>query len=67
MSSLKNRCHICHKKIHLDFYTCKCNPELKLCSTHRYSFAHNCTISQLDLNKQKLLKENIVIKRSQLE
>ena len=54
-----SRCAMCHCKVRLDFFTCKCEPELKFCAAHKYGFEHGCSIDRSKLQKQ-LLSASIV-------
>ena len=54
-----SRCDTCRCKVRLDYFTCKCDPELKFCALHKYGFEHGCTIDHLKLQK-KLLSTMVV-------
>ena len=59
MSQTKSkRCAVCNKKVGLDGYECKCNKDKLYCPTHRYPFAHNCSIDTHLQHKQLLLQTN---------
>lgn len=55
-SKLSNtrRCCVCQRKVGWDYYECKCNPDLKFCSNHRYPFAHNCCIDKSLQHRKQL-------------
>ena len=49
-----NQCNYCNKKLKLEYFECKCNNIF--CSTHRYSYMHNCSFDHKK-NYQKILQE----------
>jgi hypothetical protein len=61
------RCKICTKKVRTNSYTCKCDPESVFCDAHKYGFAHNCTISKFQENKQSLQKALPIVKASKIQ
>jgi len=58
----RNRCGICQKKLYVNSFPCKCDSTLVFCSTHRFPYAHNCTISNLSLHQQQIQRQNPVVK-----
>ena len=59
LTSSKKRCRICQCKVYLDFYTCKCDPDILLCPVHRFSFAHDCSMDLFKIYQTKLKKTNV--------
>ena len=55
----KNRCLCCKKKIGLTGFTCRCGN--LLCSIHRYSDKHNCTIDYKELGAEEIRKNNPMV------
>lgn len=62
----KIKCHMCHKKIGLIVFECKCQG--KFCSLHRHVESHNCTYDFKSDQLEKLTKDNpkIVFKKVNL-
>lgn len=56
--SKKNRCVICDKSLGILFFKCKCDPDIKLCTKHRYPEDHKCTYDYVTEGKEKLKKLN---------
>ena len=62
---LKKRCFSCNKKLGISGFLCKCNNTY--CSKHRYYFEHKCTFDHKKYEKEKLKKNNPMIKKEKLE
>lgn len=58
----RNRCGICQKKVYVNTFHCKCDSSLVFCNTHRFPYAHNCTISTLSLHQQQIQRQNPVVR-----
>ena len=55
----RNRCDICHKKVGLTGFTCRC--KRLFCPEHQYPDEHNCDIDYKQLGRDQLKKENPVV------
>ena len=62
---MKQRCHVCKKKIPIVQYTCKCDSKLFFCAKHRLN--HNCSFDYKKFYQEKLKKENPLIIPDKLE
>lgn len=56
----KDRCHICHKKLGLIVFSCKCSSFL-FCVKHRLPSEHNCTFDFESFEKNQIIKNNPLI------
>ena len=56
------RCIVCNKKVGIMPFTCKCSSTNLFCSQHRLPEYHNCTYNWIKEGKEKIMKENPVIK-----
>lgn len=53
----KDKCNKCNKKLGLIPFNCKCGKFF--CSSHRYSFSHDCTFNDRE-NNQKILEKTLI-------
>lgn len=53
-----NRCSICNKRVGINYFTCKCDEHIKLCTLHRYKDEHSCTLNHKEIWKEQFIKEN---------
>lgn len=65
--TVTNRCSVCSKKVKIDYFTCKCDPEAKFCQTHKYPFLHDCAIDSKQQHKEKLQKSNVKVAPQKIE
>ena len=62
----KNKwCYMCHMKLKMEGQLCKCG--LTFCIKHRLPFDHNCDINRHLEHKERLYKQNPVVKKAKLE
>ena len=54
----KLRCKVCKRKTGINFFECKCDTQAVFCDTHRYNFAHECTIDIKKQHKIILVEQN---------
>lgn len=59
------RCLTCTKKVGLLGFKCKC--ESVFCRTHRQPESHNCTFDFAKAGRDRLAKENVVVKADKIE
>ncbi|CAL8104865.1 unnamed protein product [Calicophoron daubneyi] len=50
------RCAICHKRVGLTGFTCRCGG--LFCSTHRYSDLHSCTFDYREYGQEEIRRSN---------
>lgn len=62
----KNRCFVCHKRVGLLGFECKCTPGAVFCTIHRYFTEHGCTRNVQGEYKDLLRKQNQVVKAAKL-
>ena len=61
-------CSYCNKKkVSLMPFTCKCNPEYKLCSKCRMPESHNCNYDFKTEQRKQLEKANPVVVGDKME
>ncbi|XP_044135265.1 AN1-type zinc finger protein 6 isoform X1 [Bufo gargarizans] len=60
-----NRCHMCHKKVGLTGFDCRCGNIF--CGTHRYSDVHSCSYDYKADAAEKIRKENPVVVREKIQ
>lgn len=63
----KLRCFICHKKIGLMAFTCKCSETKIFCLKHRFPESHNCEFDHKKLQQSIIEAKNPEIKHQKLE
>jgi len=63
----KSRCHVCSKRVGLNFFKCRCDSEFLFCSTHRLPHSHSCTFNIKALHQHNLSKQNPEIKKDKFE
>lgn len=59
------RCFGCSKKVGLLGFKCQC--EMVFCRTHRQPEAHSCTFDFCKVAKERLARENVVVKADKLQ
>ncbi|KAG6478933.1 zinc finger A20 and AN1 domain-containing stress-associated protein 9-like [Zingiber officinale] len=62
---LANRCAQCQKRVRLTGFKCRCGGTF--CSSHRYYETHKCSFDYKTAGRERLAKENIVVKAEKLE
>jgi len=60
----KTRCNECNKKLGLIPFNCKCQGFF--CTIHRYPEKHNCDFDHVTFQREKLIKDNPVIRADKL-
>jgi len=61
ITTKRNRCFVCNKKVGLLGFECKCNTNAVFCSTHRYFNEHGCTLNVKETYQELLKKQNQVV------
>ena len=51
------RCAVCLKKVGVNYFECKCNPERHYCAQHRFPFEHHCSLDVKHLAQIQLCKQ----------
>lgn len=64
MQKNKHKCFMCKKKVGLMGFECKCT--FVFCAEHRYAEAHKCTHDHMTEQRDKLSRDNPVIKAEKL-
>jgi AN1-type zinc finger protein 5/6 len=65
LTTKKNRCGSCSKKLGLIPFTCKCGGDF--CAEHRYGEKHNCSYDYTSENKRKLSTELVKVVGEKIE
>ncbi|KDP22380.1 hypothetical protein JCGZ_26211 [Jatropha curcas] len=65
VSTVKNRCESCNKKVGLTGFACRCGKVL--CGSHRYPKEHSCTFDFKKADRDRLIKQNPLIKCDKLD
>src|SRR3989304_5494447 len=65
VKQIPNRCKICSKKLGLIPFICRCKGQF--CALHRYSHNHNCDFDYQQMEKERLEKENPIIKSCKIK
>ena len=66
-TTVKNRCKVCKKKVGINGFECKCDASAVFCDAHKFTFAHDCTLSSYEIHKKALSKDLIKVKANQFD